>query len=217
MRHVCLQPLPNYQGASVTYYRRFYWPSLSGISQRSCISWGSLKNLIKTVQATACAVQPQLSHTGEGWESSSCSVYRTGCLSKPDLTLEAWKIPGEIMIFSLHWELEEVSSNTKKYNGSSRTGGLASKSAGKQAKCNISFFHVLLFRVDLDSHQKMWLRYSMGLPASNNLIKKISHRHLGTLSSERVHSVPPLRAQRTLRKKKQKEFKSQWGGRTPRI
>lgn len=39
--------------------------------------------------------------------------------------------------------VEAIGSNSRKDNRRNRAGEVASKSAGKQAKCNVSFFHVL--------------------------------------------------------------------------
>lgn len=40
----------------------------------------------------------------------ACSVNETGHLSSPSLMLKALKIPGELLVFSLHWKPEETGS-----------------------------------------------------------------------------------------------------------
>lgn len=45
-------------------------------------------------------------------QESNCSVHKTGCHSSLDLLLESWRIPRELLVFSLSWNPEEVSSNS---------------------------------------------------------------------------------------------------------
>lgn len=42
------------------------------------------------------------------WESGSCSVHGPGCLHSPNLVLKAWRIPGGLLVFSLHRNLKKL-------------------------------------------------------------------------------------------------------------
>lgn len=44
----------------------------------------------------------------------SCSVHKDECLSNPNPVLKAWKVPGELLVFSLNWKLEEAGSKVSK-------------------------------------------------------------------------------------------------------
>lgn len=71
---------------------------------------------------------------------------KSGYVSSPKLLLGFWKIPGQLVVFSLHWILnpEEVGLARAKECFCSRTDELASASEGKQAKGKVAFFHGLL-------------------------------------------------------------------------
>lgn len=63
------------------------------------------------------------------------------CLCSPKLAPESYRIPGEGLVFSLHWNLEEVGLNTN------RMDEHGSKCEGKQTKSGISLLslHLLCF------------------------------------------------------------------------
>lgn len=71
---------------------------------------------------------------------------KSGYVSSPKLGLEFWKIPGQLVVFSLHWILnpEEVGLGPAKGCFCSRADERASTSEGKQAKGRVAFFRVLL-------------------------------------------------------------------------
>lgn len=78
-------------------------------------------------------VQQWPSHTGEDRsESNIYSVHKPGCFCSLNLVLESWGIPGELLVFSLHWKPREPTSDS----GEGSTG-FTLQSRGRQAK---SFF-----------------------------------------------------------------------------
>lgn len=44
-------------------------------------------------------------------ESGSFSIHEVGYLMSPNLALKSWMFPGELQVFSLCWDPEEVGSN----------------------------------------------------------------------------------------------------------
>lgn len=84
--------------------------------------------------------------------------------------LEALRILKELLlVFSLCWNPEEAGEE-KYRNG---VDELVSKIKDKWARRKQSFFRALLSGL----HQKVWFKLRVGLPASNNLIKKIPPRN----------------------------------------
>lgn len=79
------------------------------------------------------------------------------------LVLKAWRVPGELLPSVC---LESWRSHIN------RVDGLASKSEGEQAKAKFPCFISLY----LGCLQKVPPRFKVALPASNSLMKKISHR-----------------------------------------
>lgn len=69
----------------------------------------------------ARAVPQWLTHTGKG--AGSCSFHKADCPSSPNLTLEAWRIPGELMVFSLHEKPEESGSDISEGNAAAAAAG----------------------------------------------------------------------------------------------
>lgn len=41
-------------------------------------------------------------------DSSSHLVDKAGCLSRPSLVLESWESQGELLVFTLHWNAEDL-------------------------------------------------------------------------------------------------------------
>jgi hypothetical protein len=80
--------------------------------------------------------------------------------------LDSQRTPRELLIFRLCWNPKEVSSSVKEWLGS-KTDGHASESRGKQAKSK--FFFPLSF---VGCHQKVWPRFIVWLPTSNDPVKK---------------------------------------------
>lgn len=46
--------------------------------------------------------------------SSKSSAHKAGCFSSFKVVSKAWRIPGELLIFSPHWKAEEAPSNIRK-------------------------------------------------------------------------------------------------------
>lgn len=63
-------------------------------------------------------------------------VLNAGCFGSSNLVLKAWRILGELLIFSLPWKAEEVVSNFSEEP--------ASESEGSQQAVKVSFSNVLL-------------------------------------------------------------------------
>lgn len=74
-----------------------------------------------------------------GCESGGCSGHEAGCLCCPSLVPESWRIPGEMLVFSPCWNLEEVGFNTSYSN---RRDDSASESEGEPAKSKVAFLRV---------------------------------------------------------------------------
>lgn len=43
-----------------------------------------------------------------GQELGSCSIYKAGCPSGPNMELKAWNIPREMLSFDLHWNPKDT-------------------------------------------------------------------------------------------------------------
>lgn len=100
-------------------------------------------------------------------ETPSCSVCRTGCLCNLNVSLEPWKIPGELLAFTLLWSPEKVGFTT---DLSSRIGNLASvmRVSRQKAKFPSSMFSLSGLPLKVLSRyrwvflfQIMWLRNSL--------------------------------------------------------
>lgn len=52
-------------------------------------------------------------HPGDA-NPKSCSLHHTGWLCSPGLALKTWGIPGELLVYDLHWNPEEVGFNIRK-------------------------------------------------------------------------------------------------------
>lgn len=86
-----------------------------------------------------------------------------------------WRIPGNLMVFILYWNLEEVWFNTVY----SSLDSLTCQREWGQANKKWSF--LLPWFIYVGCHQKLWPRLRVSLPASNNLSKKIPHRSIHQL------------------------------------
>lgn len=49
-----------------------------------------------------------------GWEPGNCSVLKAGCLSNPDVMLEAFRITKEYLVFCSHWTGKRLGSDVSK-------------------------------------------------------------------------------------------------------
>jgi hypothetical protein len=66
-------------------------------------------------------------------------------LSQPfNLELKVWRIPGELLVCSLHWKPVELALMSAKKYHSDRRNELASGSKGEQGKSRASFSQVFL-------------------------------------------------------------------------
>lgn len=97
------------------------------------------------------------------------SVLQAGCLTVPVWSCSPAEFLENCSSVCVNPEvlaltLAEVLINTAQQQGSEREG--------KQAKCKVFFFHVYV-----GCHHEVWPKFRVGLPASNKLIKKISHRY----------------------------------------
>lgn len=114
----------------------------------------------------------------KGQGSNRCSVQsiRLNGLHSPNLGLESQGSPGTLwlQIFSLLWNSKEVSSSTAKDCLGNRIGELSNGSGGKQAKRK-RFLPPCPF-MWVGCHDKVWSKM-VGLGISNDLSKKILHRH----------------------------------------
>lgn len=100
-------------------------------------------------------------------ETPSCSGCRTGCLCNLNVSLEPWKIPGELLAFTLLWNPEKVRFTT---DLSSRIGKLASEMGVSRQKAKFPSSVFLLSGLPLKVLprfrwvfllQIMWLRSSL--------------------------------------------------------
>lgn len=89
-------------------------------------------------------VHQLLSHTGEADNLGRSLTHEDGCLSKPHLTLEAWRIPGELLVFNLCWNSKNLFLILAEEHVSNRIDEPASERGDNQAKpkCPSMVFYV---------------------------------------------------------------------------
>jgi hypothetical protein len=138
-------------------------------------SWGNGYILKGTVLRwlTGCgldSVATDFSHW-RGWEPSS-SLHEAGCLSL-NLALKVGRILGELLIFRLRWNPEEVSLVSVKGCCSSRVEELTCESESRQAKGSLSFFPVLMWMVTRRCHTHSEWAFLLQIIWS----RKIPHRY----------------------------------------
>lgn len=135
------------------------------------VEWPTGCGLYDPAMAVSC-------QKGQG--SGSCLVHKSGYLISSNLILEFWGMHRDLLVSVLHWNPEEVDSNTNR-----GIDELSSESRGKQAKlktfpgpCPFMWATTRRYGPDLDgSSDPKWSQFKVGLLTSNNLTKKISHRY----------------------------------------
>lgn len=98
-----------------TWLSSFWLPALSGtqtaiirLPRLYCASWlyysGFANDMVWVVYPVP---------RWEVWESGSSSVQETGILSGHNSPQKTWKIPGELLVFNLCWNLKEAGLNNR--------------------------------------------------------------------------------------------------------
>lgn len=83
----------------------------------------------------------------KGQGSGSCLAHETECLSSPSLVLESQGSPRQLLVFSLHWNSEEVGFNTSKGMSGEQNRWTCSPEWEKADKKPKTFFFCILLGV----------------------------------------------------------------------
>lgn len=66
------------------------------------------EGLLDWLYSKGRVVQQWLSVCWGGQKHGHFSIHKAGCLNSPNLSLKAWKTPGELLVFSSCWKVEEA-------------------------------------------------------------------------------------------------------------
>lgn len=114
------------------------------------------------------------------WLFSWSSIESTNSL----MSTESQRNPRELLVFCLHWNMEEVGSSQQ------QNIILPVRVRASRHQAEACFLHVLY----VGCHQKMWHRFRVGLTTSNDPIKKISHNHAHLPEFSMIPDVAKLTA-----------------------
>lgn len=150
-----------------------YWPDFSKgteLIEWCILRWGALDWLAGCCSFSSPAMA--VSHR-RGQEHGSCSFHEAGCSISLHLMLNAWRIRGELPVFSLYWNSKELVLISLKDCHNNTSDEPAGDGEGNQTESKVSFFCALHLRC----HQKVPPTFRVGLSTSNNLILRLLHRN----------------------------------------
>lgn len=165
------------------------WPRMRSLKQdfvsdkkECCISQDSLK-------AQTCYIGLQ-NAVQIRYSSNSCVTQvenpvvpwsTAGCSSRPNTVLKARGIFQELLAFNTQWKSEEADSNISEWMPQEEDKRICQREWRQANKKTVSFF--LSFY--LICHQKVSSTSKVGLPSSDNLIKKVPNRGASLLHFSR--------------------------------